>query len=187
MRAGAAAVARHDARQEPALGERHRDLPDRLVVSAVLREARRPSRRRSIRRAPRAARRASSSARHSSRNRWSTSTWVAAWSSARTASAETEPGLRCDERRPARPAQELGRNDALQVLVEFLEKSEPAPVGLQTQPVELLAERGESLGESPFDFGLEQFRPVRSLDRSLPALSESEATFVKRVRDIDRF
>ena len=80
--------------------------------------------------------------RHSSRNLWSTSTWVVAWSSARAASAETSP-LRSIDRRAA--AQELRRDDALQVLVEPLEEAEPAAVGLEPQPVELLAQGGEPL------------------------------------------
>ena len=84
--------------------------------------------------------------RHSSRNRWSTSTWVAAWSSARAASTATEPG-----RAGAAPAavaariDELRRNDALQVLVELLEKAEPASVGLQAQAIELFPQGGEPL------------------------------------------
>ena len=66
--------------------------------------------------------------------------------------------LALDHRRAA--AEQLRGNDALQVLVELLEETEPAAVGLETEPVELLAEGGKSLGESALDLGLEQLEAV---------------------------
>ena len=91
-RAGAAAVAGHHARRGARLPTAASRSGEPLRRRRRAPRIRRPSTRRSIRRAPRAAPRASSSARHSSRNRCSTSTCVAAWSSARAASIETEPG-----------------------------------------------------------------------------------------------
>ncbi len=61
--------------------------------------------------------------------------------------------------------EELRGNDALQVLIEPLEESEPAAVGLETQAIELLLQRGEALGEAAFDFGLEQLEPLLGIDR----------------------
>ena len=63
-------------------------------------------------------------------------------------------------RRPRRLAavgrEQLGGNDALQILIEPLEKAKPAPVALETHAVELFAQSGESLGKPAFDLGLEQ-------------------------------
>ena len=144
-----------------ALGERHRDLAHRFVVAPVLRESDR---------LPRADR---SAARDQQRR---TRAVAAAFVEELVQDVDLGRGLiECphgigrdealalDERR-ALPAQELGGNDALQVLIEFLEKSEPATVGFETEPVELLPQRGKSLGKSAFDFGLEEPEPLLPFD-----------------------
>src|SRR5262249_43389349 len=46
---------------------------------------------------------------------------------------------------------------------EALEESEPPPVGLQPQTVELVPEGGEPLRQAPFDFGLEEAEAILRL------------------------
>ena len=70
------------------------------------------------------------------------------------------PGPRADGlRRLARD--ELGGNDPFEVLIELLEKPVPAPIGLESEPVELVPERGESLGQPTLDFRFENAQAVR--------------------------
>ena len=51
---------------------------------------------------------------------------------------------------------EIHRDDALDVLVEFLEEAEPAAVLFRPQTVELVAERRKTFRETALDLGLEQ-------------------------------
>ena len=57
-------------------------------------------------------------------------------------------------------AQHLRRNDPGEVLIEALEEPRPAAVGLETQPVELVPQRREPLGQAPLDLG---FQPTQKI------------------------
>ncbi len=58
---------------------------------------------------------------------------------------------------------ELGGDHSLQVLIEFLEKSEPPAVRLHAKTVELVAESREPLRQPALDLRFEQLRPVGCL------------------------
>jgi len=53
-------------------------------------------------------------------------------------------------------AEQLRRDDALEILVELLEEAEPAPVGLEPKPVELLPQSGKPLRKATLDLGFQE-------------------------------
>ena len=76
--------------------------------------------------------------------------------------------LAFDELR-ALAAQKLRRDDALEILVELLEEAEPAAVGLEPEPVELLPQSGKSLRKATLDFSLQESKSLFAFDGSHPA------------------
>jgi hypothetical protein len=149
-------------RNDAALGERHRDLAHRLVLESVRREADRLPH-------------GDGSAAGDEERRPGAMPPALVQEPVedvdlgrrlieRARGVGRDHALALDHRR-AVGREQLRGDDALQVLIEALEESEPAAVGLETQALELLLQRGEALGEAAFDFGLEQLEPLFGIDR----------------------